>query len=323
VDQFVSYAQNGEDVILWRALGHVRDGRYVDVGAAGPETDSVTKAFCQRGWRGIDVEPLPEYARQLRADRPSNEVWQAVVSDKEVGEVTLHVSADTELSTLDDRIAAGNSQFEQVDVMVPAKTLDAICEESALLDGALHFLKIDVEGAEFDVLRSVTLSRWRPWVVVVEATQPNSTSHSFGDWEPLLTTEGYTFTLFDGLNRYYVSPDHPELREALSYPACSLDNFVTADAKSAAAELQEARREMIRWRNLAITGFAESTSLAQRESRRARRLERKVNRLERALKAGRARNKRLAANLAILNTHFEVRARRKLGRMTRRLRGRS
>lgn len=322
MDQFVSFAQNGEDVILWRALGHVRDGRYIDVGAAGPETESVTKAFCQRGWRGIDVEPLPEYARQLRADRPSNEVWQVVVSDKEVGEVTLHAFPDTGLSTIDDRIAAGHSRFEQVDVMVPAKTLDAICEESALLDGDLHFLKIDAEGAEFDVLRSVTLSRWRPWVVVVEATLPTSTIQSFGDWEPLLTTEGYTFTLFDGVNRYYVSPDHPELRDALSYPACILDNFVTAEARSTAAELQEARAEMTRWRNLAITGFAESTSLAQREARRARLLERKVNRLERALEAGRARNKRLTANLANLNTHVEVRARRKLGRMTRRLRGR-
>jgi hypothetical protein len=32
---FISYAQNYEDVILWRALRHVEKGFYVDVGASG------------------------------------------------------------------------------------------------------------------------------------------------------------------------------------------------------------------------------------------------------------------------------------------------
>ena len=34
---FISYAQNYEDVILWRALRDVEHGFYVDVGAADPE----------------------------------------------------------------------------------------------------------------------------------------------------------------------------------------------------------------------------------------------------------------------------------------------
>ena len=39
---FISYAQNYEDVILWRALRDVERGFYVDVGAADPQVDSVT-----------------------------------------------------------------------------------------------------------------------------------------------------------------------------------------------------------------------------------------------------------------------------------------
>ena len=42
---FVSHAQNFEDVMLWRALGDVKQGFYVDVGAADPVDMSVTKAF--------------------------------------------------------------------------------------------------------------------------------------------------------------------------------------------------------------------------------------------------------------------------------------
>ena len=40
---FTSYAQNFEDVMLWRALKHVQKGTYVDVGAQHPVIDSVSK----------------------------------------------------------------------------------------------------------------------------------------------------------------------------------------------------------------------------------------------------------------------------------------
>ena len=33
---FVSFAQNFEDVILWRALRHVEHGQYLDIGAQDP-----------------------------------------------------------------------------------------------------------------------------------------------------------------------------------------------------------------------------------------------------------------------------------------------
>ena len=52
---FVSYAQNFEDVMLWRALRDIPNGFYVDVGAWSPEVDSVTLAFYERGWSGINM----------------------------------------------------------------------------------------------------------------------------------------------------------------------------------------------------------------------------------------------------------------------------
>ena len=66
---FISYAQNGEDVMLTRALKHIERGFYIDVGANHPSDDSVTKAFYDRGWRGLNIEPLPEHIAQLRAAR--------------------------------------------------------------------------------------------------------------------------------------------------------------------------------------------------------------------------------------------------------------
>ena len=69
---FISYAQNYEDVMLWRALKNVKQGFYVDVGAAWPEQDSVTKAFYDRGWNGINIEPNQELLSSLISSRPAD-----------------------------------------------------------------------------------------------------------------------------------------------------------------------------------------------------------------------------------------------------------
>ena len=65
---FVSYAQNFEDHAM-RALSHVDCGFYIDIGAHHPTIDSVSLAFYERGWTGIDVEPVPDCAALLREHR--------------------------------------------------------------------------------------------------------------------------------------------------------------------------------------------------------------------------------------------------------------
>ncbi|HTD03693.1 FkbM family methyltransferase, partial [Undibacterium sp.] len=79
---FISYAQNFEDVMLWRALKHVPNGFYIDVGANDPEIDSVTLAFYQRGWRGLNIEPMRQYHQRLLAQRPEDINLPVAVSDR-------------------------------------------------------------------------------------------------------------------------------------------------------------------------------------------------------------------------------------------------
>jgi hypothetical protein len=199
-----------------------------------------------------------------------------------------------------------------------------------LLLGDLHFLKVDVEGLEEAVLRSISLTKWQPWVVVVESAVPNSAVPSYAAWEPLLTDCGYTFVLFDGLNRYYVSAEHPELVAPLSYPACVLDGFQRADQLRLGHDLREARSETSRWRNMAIGGFAESAAVAQAAQTKVAKLEKRVQQLEDTLEATREKlfgvrrsNRTLQAKLDRLGTHLEVRMRRRASSILRRARGKS
>lgn len=222
---FVSYAQNYEDVILWRALRDVENGFYVDVGAADPEEWSVTRAFYDRGWSGINVEPLDEYFDKLKHARPRDTNLKVAVG-REAGLRTLHVIAGTGLSTFDPQIAARHQAagWQACNTFVPVLTLAKILEDSA--SPIIHFLKIDVEGAESEVLEGLNLDRVRPWVVVIEATEVFSTTSTRDNWEHLITGRGYGFAYFDGLNCFYVADEVAGLKERLAVPPNVFDDFI-------------------------------------------------------------------------------------------------
>src|ERR1700687_2381015 len=100
----ISYAQTHEDVLLWRALHSVGAGFYVDVGAHDPTALSVTRAFYDRGWRGINVEPSPVYAQMLRKERPRDVTLEVALGDKR-GQATFYDFGTSGLSTLVKEIA--------------------------------------------------------------------------------------------------------------------------------------------------------------------------------------------------------------------------
>ena len=85
----VSYAQNGEDIVLSRGF-RSDTGFYVDIGAFDPTSDSVTKLFYDRGWHGINVDPVPEVIALFERERPRDINVQVAVS-VEPGEPELWV----------------------------------------------------------------------------------------------------------------------------------------------------------------------------------------------------------------------------------------
>ena len=221
---FNSYAQNFEDVMLWRALGHVTDGFYIDVGAQHPVDDSVSKAFYDHGWRGIHVEATTAYAAALRADRPDEMVFQSALSDKG-GTMTFYEIPDTGLSTGDAGIADHHraKNFRVVETTVTCITLADVFAQ--LKGREVHWLKIDVEGMEQKVLSGWSSAKDRPWIVVVESTYPNSQVETHMQWEHLLLERGYAFAYYDGLSRFYVAKEHRELLEKLRLPPNVFDEF--------------------------------------------------------------------------------------------------
>jgi FkbM family methyltransferase len=219
-----SYAQNFEDVILWRALGSIKDGFYIDVGAQHPVIDSVSRTFYEHGWRGIHIEPTATYADLLRHDRPDEIVLQAALSNGR-GVLSLHEIPETGLSTADDTIAERHRTHGVTmhTVTVPCLTLSDVFEQVGERD--IHWLKIDVEGFERQVVEGWAEHPARPWIIVLESTLPLTVQESHRNWEDLLIGYGYEPIYFDGLNRYYLSAAHSELRAAFQTPPNLFDEF--------------------------------------------------------------------------------------------------
>ncbi|TLG71586.1 FkbM family methyltransferase [Methylocystis sp. B8] len=238
---WISYAQNFEDVMLERAFTDIAKGFYVDVGAWDPDLESVTRHFYERGWSGVNVEPNPHYFERLSARRPRDSNMRVAVGSRP-GRASMTMIHGTGMSTLNPDIASRHEhpdhQHEEVEVEV--RTLDRIFEE--LGPQEVHFLKIDCEGAEADVINGFDLKRFRPWIVVVESTLPRTRDESHETWEPHILASDYQFAYFDGLNRFYVASEHADLRKHFATPPNVFDDFFVDRMMQMGVQLDACRK---------------------------------------------------------------------------------
>lgn len=215
----ITYAQNREDVLLQRAF-QGQMGFYVDVGANDPIKDSVTKHFSKYGWRGINIEPHPGLHQKLCEDRPNDINLNIGASDRRATLEFFECVSNLGLSTFCPTMADHWRQTDGLEFAsrsVPVRTLASIFEEH--VSGTIDFLKIDAEAHELEVISGNDWTRWRPRIVLVEASKPEL-------WEPLLMEAGYLSAAFDGINLYYVRQEEPELLKFFKAPVSNLDACV-------------------------------------------------------------------------------------------------
>jgi FkbM family methyltransferase len=246
---FISYAQNFEDVVLWRALKDVEKGFYIDVGANDPLHDSVTKSFYDLGWCGINIEPVTDHWNALVRERP-RDINLCCAAGRVESQLELLETTTRGWSTGSPEVIAHfqSNQLEGVLRLVPVRSLSEICAD--YVHGDVHFLKIDVEGLELAVLEGANFDRYRPWIVVVESLLPHSTKENHFEWEHLLLSKNYDLAYVDGLNRFYLAREHSVLKSRMNFPPNVLDDFILAGQRfmeiralqaEASAELAESR----------------------------------------------------------------------------------
>ena len=201
----VSYAQRLEDVHLAGLFEDQSTGVYVDVGGGHPVADNVTFHFYLAGWRGLVIEPQHRLARLYPHVRPRDIVAETLVGRRE-GQVTFYqVEGMHGFSTAVEANARSAEGYgaKVRELVLPMTTLAGLCKAHGI--DRIDILKIDVEGAEADVIAGHDWEGLRPKVVVVEAVAPGTMAPAWDEWEPALLAAGYSFAFFDELNRFYVA----------------------------------------------------------------------------------------------------------------------
>lgn len=207
------YGQRREDQVVENLLREYFGkndydlGFYIDVGAWEPEKDSITKHFYDQGWHGVNIEPAPVYFEMLNRARPGDVNIQVALG-AESGKKPFYFIPHTGLSTMDERYADKWDHDRRTieKMVVQVETLAAIC--LIYSPPEIDFIKIDVEGAERDVILGGDWNKFRPKVLIVEATEPGTSDADavpmWHEWEDLVFAARYEFKYYDGLNRFYI-----------------------------------------------------------------------------------------------------------------------
>jgi FkbM family methyltransferase len=157
------------------------DGYFVDVGSGHGTIGSNSKALEARGWTGLCIDPFPVYMEGRTCA-----VLREVVFSEAGRTMAFHEAGG--LGGLAETLAAWNERGAQAPTVdFTTVTLDDVLTR-ANAPALIHFMSLDIEGAELEALRGFPFERVRLGALVVEHNreEPKRTQ-----LRALLETHGY------------------------------------------------------------------------------------------------------------------------------------
>ena len=167
------YGQYGEDSLLWQLFRDTKSGYFVEVGVMEGIRFSNTYFFEQAGWKGICIEPHPDYINLLRENRPNSTVIQAAIGNNNKEEVDFYITNRASMSTLHKELEGFfrshyKSWFHGFEkIKVSLIILNSVLKKYNA-PAPIDILSIDVEGAEKDVLENFDIKKYSPRVIIAE-----------------------------------------------------------------------------------------------------------------------------------------------------------
>jgi len=199
----LSYSQSGEDMILDTIFCKVNKGVYIDVGANNPYIHSNTYFFYRKEWRGVNIDALPGSMKFFKKIRPQDINIEAAISNDEK-ELTYYMFNSSSFNTFCDKDV---EKIKEVTKLIGSKKIKTIKLEK-ILDSLklqnIDFLSIDVEGMDYDVLKSNNWNKYRPKVIVTEYFSKRLDLINNDKVYQFLIEIGYRFLCNSCVNAFYI-----------------------------------------------------------------------------------------------------------------------
>jgi FkbM family methyltransferase len=155
-------SQIGQDKwVLETMFPDVTDGYFLDVGSGDGITASNTAALEWRGWRGICVDPFPRAMESRTCQLFREVVWSVP------GKVMTFQQAEG-IGGIADSLGIWRDRAMQApSVQLQTVTLDDVLRR-ANAPPFIHFVSMDIEGAELEALKAFPFDRVRVGALAIE-----------------------------------------------------------------------------------------------------------------------------------------------------------
>jgi FkbM family methyltransferase len=199
-------------------FGYITDGSFVEIGAFDGYTWSNTWGLAEAGWKGLMVEPQPEFfdkCVERHGQNPRINLECCCIGSEDKDEVKLFLGKSISTTVL-ERVelyaefdwSSYLGMKEEEFIVCPMMTLDTLLEKHHWKEG-FEVLVVDVEGAEPAVLSGFDLELWKPRMVIIELHEEypdERLSANAGSVGRLFARCGYEKLYADQINTIFWRP---------------------------------------------------------------------------------------------------------------------
>jgi FkbM family methyltransferase len=176
------FSEIGQDKwVLEKVFPGVTNGYFVDIGSGHGTIGSNSRTLEKRGWSGVCIDPFP-----VHMEGRTCRMFQEVVFSKPG--LLMAFRAAGGLGGVDDTLGEWNQTAARAPtVSVRTVTVDDILARAGA-PRFIHFVSLDIEGAELEALRAFPFDRYRvgAWTIEHNREEPKRS-----EIMTLLTQHGY------------------------------------------------------------------------------------------------------------------------------------
>ena len=156
-----NYSQFNEDLFLVDFFHNKKKGKFVDLGAFHPIRYNNTHLLYKKGWSGTNIDLNPVAIDMFNISRNRDINICALMSEKSNVEKTVYYEHG--FSAVNSLVLTkGLKKVLKKEKIMKTKTFDDLVKYD------FDFLNIDLEGHDYEVLRTINLKKNKPGLICIE-----------------------------------------------------------------------------------------------------------------------------------------------------------